>query len=244
VVSLNRLAGTFAGQRDVLTRALNRIPPALEVLVRERPKLTSALVKLGSFSNLAAGLVNDTKVDLVRNLRNLEPTLRALADVGPKLDTAVSYFTAFPYGQNFIDRGIRGDYLNQYIIFDLTVPRLKRTLMLGTSWGQEGAKLVPAPGDPWYSSYTYDPLHAPFSPPPTAVATVPPLIDPAAIPTATQTGAVTLVSPDSGVPHAEAPALPGPGSTASAGPGPGNALVPFPLPAPDPQSAPLDGGGN
>ena len=244
VVSLNRLAGTFAGQRDVLTNALNRIPPALDVLVRERPNLTSALVKLGSFSNLAAGLVNDTKVDLVRNLRNLEPTLRALADVGPKLDTALSYFTAFPYGQSFIDRGIRGDYLNQFIIFDLTVPRLKRTLMLGTSWGQEGAKLVPAPGDPWYTTYTYDPLHAPFSPPPTAVATIPPLIDPATIPTATQTGAITQVSPDSGVPHAEAPVLPGPGTAASAGPGPGNALVPFPLPAPDSQSAPLDGGGN
>ncbi len=92
VVSLNRLAGTFAGQRDVLTRALDRIPPALDVLVRERPQLTAALTKLGNFSNLAAGLVNDTQADLVRNLRNLEPTLRSLADVGPKLDTALAYF--------------------------------------------------------------------------------------------------------------------------------------------------------
>ena len=33
VVSLNRVAGTFADQRDVLTRALDRIPPALDVLV-------------------------------------------------------------------------------------------------------------------------------------------------------------------------------------------------------------------
>jgi virulence factor Mce-like protein len=113
VVSLNRLAGTFAGQRDVLTRALNRIPPALDVLVRERPQLTAALAKLGTFSTLAAGLVNDTHADLVRNLRNLEPTLRSLADVGPKLDKALAYFTAFPYGQEFINRGIRGDYLNQ-----------------------------------------------------------------------------------------------------------------------------------
>ena len=260
VVSLNRLAGTFAGQRDVLTRALDRIPPALDVLVRERPQLTAALAKLGNFSSLAAGLVNDTHADLVRNLRNLEPTLRSLADVGPKLDTALAYFTAFPYGQSFIDRGIRGDYLNQYIIFDLTVPRLKKTLMLGTSWGQEGAKLVPAPGDPWYTSYTYDPLNAPFSPPPTDVATIPPLIDPATTSMATQTGAVTQLAPS--VPHAEAPEMPGPGNAVPQGsgpgpgnavspgpgsavsPGPGNALVPFPLPAPDPQSAAEDGGGN
>jgi virulence factor Mce-like protein len=186
VDSLNRLAGTFAGQRDVLTRALDRIPPALDVLIAERPKLTTALRKLGDFSTLATGLVNDTRTDLVRDLRNLEPTLRALADVGPQLNTALSYFTAFPYGQSTIDRAIRGDYLNQYIIFDLTVPRLKKTLFLGTRWGQEGAKLVPAPGDPWYATYTYDPLNAPFSAAPSGVAPVPPLVDPPPSPTSAQ----------------------------------------------------------
>ena len=178
VTSLNRLADTFAGQRDVLTKALNRIPPALDVLVAERPRLTAALQKLGDFSTLASGLINDTQADLVRNLRNLEPTLKALADVGPELNEAIAYFTALPYGQATIDRAIRGDYLNQYIIFDFTVPRLKKTLFLGTRWGQEGAKLVPAPGDPWYATYTYDPLNAPFSAPPPA----PPALDPAATP--------------------------------------------------------------
>ena len=224
VVSLNRLAGTFAGQRDVLTRALDRIPPALDVLVRERPQLTAALEKLGNFSNLAAGLVNDTQADLVSNLRNLEPTLRSLADVGPKLDTALAYFTAFPYGQEFINRGIRGDYLNQYIIFDLTVPRLKRTLMLGTSWGQEGAKLVPAPGDPWYASYTYDPMNAPFSAPPAEVATVPPLVD-----------TVADVSPQSG------PQGSGLGDPIESGSETHGAGV---MPGPQPGAVPPDGGGN
>lgn len=193
VVSLNRLAGTFAGQRDVLTRALKRIPPALDVLVAERPRITTALDKLGNFGGLAARLVNDTHADLVRDLRNLEPTLKALADVGPQLDTALAYFTAFPFGQSTIDRAIRGDYLNQYIIFDFTVPRLKKTLFLGTSWGQEGAKLVPAPGDPWYATYTYDPINAPFSPPPTELAPVPSLPVPAV--------ASADAAPQQGVPH-------------------------------------------
>ena len=174
VASLNRVAGTFAGQRDVITRALDRIPPALDVLVAERPRLTAALDRLGTLSTVATDLVNDTQADLVRNLENLQPTLRSLADVGPDLNKALAYFTAFPYGQATIDRAIRGDYLNQFIIFDFTVPRLKKTLLLGTRWGQEGAKLVPAPGDPWYATYTYDPLNAPFSPPPAAVADVEP----------------------------------------------------------------------
>ena len=201
VNSLNRLAGTFAGQREVLTRALDRIPPALDVLITERPRLTAALQKLGSFSTLAGSLINDTQADLVRNLRNLEPTLRSLADVGPQLDAALSYFTAFPYGQSTIDRAIRGDYLNQFIIFDFTVPRLKKTLFLGTRWGQEGAKLVPAPGDPWYSTYTYDPLNAPFSAsPPAAVSGMPPLVDPAPVQAPADVAAAGPAGP-TGVPH-------------------------------------------
>ena len=195
VDSLNRVSGTFAGQREVLTKALNRIPPALDVLVAERPRLTTALQKLGDFSTLANGLVSDTHSDLVRNLRNLEPTLRSLADVGPQLDRAISYFTAFPYGQATIDRAIRGDYLNQYIIFDFTIPRLKKGLFLGTRWGQEGAKLVPAPGDPWYATYTYDPLNAPLGAPPDGVAPIPPLVDPVSA-TAPQPGMPALPGPD------------------------------------------------
>ncbi len=39
------------------------------------------------------------------NLRNLEPTVRALADVGPNLAADLAYVPAYPYPQNFIDRG-------------------------------------------------------------------------------------------------------------------------------------------
>ena len=177
VTALNRLAGTLAGQRNVITEALQRIPPALDVLVKERPRVTTALEKLRVFSDTATGLINATQADLVTNLRNVEPTVRALADVGPNLGTVLAYVPTFPYPQNFIDRGIRGDYLNEFITFDFTVPRLKRGLFLGTRWGQEGAPLVPAPGDPWYANYTKDPLGTPLTAPPAAVATMPPLVD-------------------------------------------------------------------
>lgn len=236
VTSLNNLAGTFAGQREVLTQALNRIPPALDVLVNERPRIVTALEKFRDFSNLATGLVNDTQADLVRNLQNLEPTLKALADVGPKLDTALAYFPTFPYTQQVIDRSIRGDYLNQFIIFDLTVPRLKRTLFLGTRWGDPNAKLVPAPGDPWYAMYTYDPLRAPFTPPPTQIAEVPPLFD--APPAAAPNNQAALTANTAPAPGTGTGPLPGP--TQGPLPGPAEAL----LPGPGVASLPQDGGGN
>jgi phospholipid/cholesterol/gamma-HCH transport system substrate-binding protein len=137
----------------VITAALNKIPPALDVLIRERPKITSALEKLGTFSDTATRLVNDSKADLVKNLENLVPTFQALADIGPGIDDALGWATVFPYGQGLIDRGLRGDFMNLYAIVDLTVTRLRKTLLLGTRWGLAGAQLVPAPGDSGYDAY-------------------------------------------------------------------------------------------
>jgi virulence factor Mce-like protein len=169
IQGLNRLADTFAGQRGVITQALRRLPPALEVLIRERPRITEALDKLRVFGDTATRLVNDTQADLVKNLQNLEPTIRALADVGPDLDEAIAYtLTPYPYSQNLIDRAVRGDYENVFVGVDFTIPRLKRTLLLGTRWGQLHAPLVPAPGEPYYREYNLDPLAVGVAPPPPA----------------------------------------------------------------------------
>ncbi len=136
IKALNRLAATFAGQRDVLTDALRKIPPALDVLLKERPRLTAALDHLRVFSNTATRLVNDAQDDLVKNLKNLEPTIKALADVGPEFGMAIAAGFVFPFTQNFVDRAVRGDYFNLHVDFDLTIPGLKRTFFLGTHWGQ------------------------------------------------------------------------------------------------------------
>ncbi|MGB3893540.1 MAG: MCE family protein [Mycolicibacter sinensis] len=162
ISEMNRTATTFAGQRDTIHRALDKIPPAIDVLNKERPKFVTAMTKLGQFGDLSAGLVNDSGHQLVSDLIHIEPALRSLADIGPELNSAVAYASAFPYGPNAIERAVRGDFLNLFAVFDLTKPRLKRALFAGTQWGDEDAKLVPAPGDPWYLNYSYDPLQEPI----------------------------------------------------------------------------------
>jgi phospholipid/cholesterol/gamma-HCH transport system substrate-binding protein len=162
--AVNRLGGTFANQSEVLDRVLKEVPPALDVLIRERPRIVDALDKLRVFSNTSTRLVNDTQSDLVANLQHLEPAIRALADVGKGLDHALAFASVFPYGQLVIDRGLKGDYMNLFDVLDFSVPRLKRTTFLGTRWGQDGTPLVPAPGEPYYTSYTLDPLFAPVAP--------------------------------------------------------------------------------
>ena len=238
IQQLNRLAGTLAGHSDVIDRALKDIPPALDVLVKARPQLTTALQKLGEFSNTATTLVNDTQSDLIANLQNLEPALRALADVGPQLDNVLAYATAFPYGPHAADRIVRGDYINLYAIFDITYPRLKKTLLLGTRFGDEDAKLIPAPGDPWYFNYSYAPLMVGITPAPTSQ--VPPPHGSPAQPAQTVNQPLLPVSPPPELPSAAATSAP-PQSQIFAGPYDlGSLSAPVPSPG---AAAPGAGGG-
>jgi phospholipid/cholesterol/gamma-HCH transport system substrate-binding protein len=216
IQALDQLGGTFAAQHDVITQALRKVPPALDVLIKERPRLTAALDGLRKFSNTATGLINDTQADLVRNLKNLEPTVKGLAEVGPEIDTALAALSVFPFTQNFVDRAVRGDYFNLHVILDLTIPKLKSGLFLGTHWGQLGEQLIPAPGDPPYLQYTRDPLHGGFGPPP---GPPPP-------------GAP---SPLAGVPPAGPQAPPPPGPPA---PGPAQPNLQFSAPLPGPAAVP------
>ena len=263
ITALDQLAGTFAAQRDVITRALRTLPPALEVLIKERPRLTAALDRLRTFSNTATGLINDTQADLVRNLKNLEPTIKGLADVGPNLDLALAALTVFPFTQNFVDRAVRGDYFNLHVQLDLTIPKLKSALFLGTHWGQLDEQLIPAPGDPFYLQYTLDPLHAGAAPPPGAQAPPPAAPPPGPPPPGPAQPNLQFSAPLPGpaapppgpLPGPAAPPpgfgpLPGPATPPPAfGPLPGPAAAPpapgpaGPNPAPPPGIPPVGGGG-
>ena len=250
IAALDQLAGTFAAQRDVVTEALRKLPPALDVLIRERPRLTAALDRLRVFSNTANGLINDTQADLVRNLKNLEPTIKGLADVGPPLDTGLAALSVFPFTQNFVDRAIRGDYFNLHVSLDLTIPKLKGGLLLGTHWGQLNEQLIPAPGDPPYMQYTLDPFHGGFGPPPGAQAPPPPgPPQPPGVPPAGPQAPPPPPGP--GQPNLQFSArLPGPAAPPPGfGPLPGPAAAPSapgpvaPNVAPPPGIPPAGGGG-
>ncbi len=185
---LNGLAGTFAGQRDAITEALRIMPQALEVMVAQRPNITAALTKLRTFSDTATSLINDTQADLVENLRHMEPITRSLADVGIVIDKSLAMATVFPYGQAAIDRYIKGDYLNLSATLDLTLPRIRRELWMGTRFGDPTQGIQAAIGDPGYAEQTKDPLGIGVAPPPAVIAprpaevTPPPLPGPAPTP--------------------------------------------------------------
>lgn len=132
--SLNKLVGQFASQKPVVDRAVKVIPDALSVLRDEREKLAEAITLLGQFSALAADSANQTKASLIKELKELGPVLKSLADAGPALTRSLSFYTTFPFPKEFITNWFRGDYANLTAIIDLTLSRLDASFFTGTRW--------------------------------------------------------------------------------------------------------------
>ncbi|OFB37135.1 mammalian cell entry protein [Mycolicibacterium sp. (ex Dasyatis americana)] len=167
--NLNALASQVAAQRPVVDRAVQTIPTALEVLDEQRDLLVNALDSLGKFSALAADSVNQTKESLVNELTQLGPTLKALADAGPSMTRALSYFATYPWPNETLDYWVRGDYGNLTAIIDLTLSRLDASLFTGTrfegdltelemQWGRTIGQM-PSPytaGNPLVAPYHLD----------------------------------------------------------------------------------------
>ncbi|MCP9271162.1 virulence factor Mce family protein [Mycolicibacterium arenosum] len=130
--SLNKLVGQFAAQKPVVDKALKTIPDALAVLSDQRDAISEAIDKLGKFSALTADSVNQTKSALVKELEDLAPTLRALADAGPALTQSLDLLTTYPFPKSTMGKWIRGDYANLTAVIDLTLSRIDSSFFTGT----------------------------------------------------------------------------------------------------------------
>jgi len=143
LAGLDRVGRQFADQAPVLSAALDRIPPALQVLVGQRRNLTAALVSLGRLSDLASRIVSESGTNLEADLRQLAPVLKSLADTGDHLTDVLSLLLTFPFPMRTLDHALKGDWLNMDILFDLSAKRLDSNFLTGTPlqgiWGGVGA---------------------------------------------------------------------------------------------------------
>ena len=131
---LNSLVGKFAAQKPVLDRAIATIPDALGVLNNQRDNLVEAADQLGKFSALTADTVNKTKVNLVKELKEVGPVLESLANAGPSLTRALSLIATFPFPNETFENFMRGDFVNLTAIVDLTLSRIDQGIFTGTRW--------------------------------------------------------------------------------------------------------------
>ncbi len=115
-----RLSQRFARDRGVITEALDEVGPALEVLARNRPDLTKALTALTRLSGVATPLVKRVKADLLGDLRDVVPVLRAVSAAGDKAVSALGFAVTFPFAPETVQNACKGDYCNLMLTVDLT----------------------------------------------------------------------------------------------------------------------------
>jgi phospholipid/cholesterol/gamma-HCH transport system substrate-binding protein len=139
--SLNGLAGQFAADKPVLDNALRTVPDALAVLAEQRTHLADALDAFGKFSALTTDAVNQSKDNLLTELKDLGPVLESLADAGPALTRSLSLLTTFPWPKETLANWMRGDYANLTEVIDLTLSRIDSSLFTGTRWEGDLTKL-------------------------------------------------------------------------------------------------------
>ena len=132
--SLNGLAGQFAANKPVLDNALRMLPDALAVLAEQRTNLADALDAFGKFGALTADTVNQSKDNLVAELKDLGPVLESLGDAGPALTRALSLLATFPWPKETLPNWMRGDYANLTAVVDLTLSRIDSAIFTGTRW--------------------------------------------------------------------------------------------------------------
>ncbi len=130
--SFNNLVGQFAEQKPVLDKALQTIPDALTVLKDSRSDLAEALDQFGQFSALTADSVNQSKANLVKELKDIGPVLESLANAGPALTRSLDFLSVFPWTKPTLTNWVRGDYANLTAIVDLTLSRIDSSLFTGT----------------------------------------------------------------------------------------------------------------
>ena len=102
------------------------------MLKDERTNLAEALDQLGKFSAVAAKSINLSKENLVKELHELPPVLKSLADAGPAMTRGLSGLATYPFPVETLDNWFRGDYGNLSAVFDLTLSRLDGALLTGT----------------------------------------------------------------------------------------------------------------
>ncbi len=132
--SFNRLVGQFAAQKPVLDKALKTFPQGINALNRNKDQLAEATMTIGRFLAILADMANRSSDAFVRELKQLAPTVEALANAGPSLTRALSGLLTYPWPKEVIGNWVRGDYANLTAIIDLTLSRIDSSMFTGTRW--------------------------------------------------------------------------------------------------------------
>ncbi|MEH3032748.1 MAG: MCE family protein [Aeromicrobium erythreum] len=103
---VNRLAVETNKQKKAITGALDQLPEALDVINDQRDDLVGLLQSLDRLSDVATDVIRRSKADTLATLRDLAPTLKALADAGDSLPKATQALLSFPFTDGVVGNSV------------------------------------------------------------------------------------------------------------------------------------------
>ncbi|WP_232006917.1 MCE family protein, partial [Mycobacterium sp. 1245805.9] len=127
VDGLNRFSAILARDKDNLGRALDTLPEALRVLNKNRDHIVEAFAALKKLATVTSHILAETKVDFAEDLKGLYSVVKALSDNRKNFITSLQILLTFPFPNFGIKQSVRGDYLNVFTTFDLTLRRIGET---------------------------------------------------------------------------------------------------------------------
>ena len=125
---LNRFAGILARSKDSLGRTLDTLPAALKVLNDNRANIVDAFGALRSFATVGANILEKTKDDFAADFKDLYPVIKALNDNADVFIKDLEFLPTFPFHYKYLRNAVRGDYMNVFVTFDLTLRRVGETV--------------------------------------------------------------------------------------------------------------------
>ncbi len=141
--SINGLSETLIAEKKTIGDALDAAGPAIAALRDQHKELVDMLTELDKLGDVGTRVINETKDNLIAELRHLEPLLRALADnddpskspTCPKCDALVPGLVAaagYPFP---IDAGdaIHGDFANVVFQFQIKLVPISEGGLLPTT---------------------------------------------------------------------------------------------------------------
>lgn len=120
---LDRFASVLASSKDSLGRTLDTLPNALEVLNKNRSNIVDAFTALRSFANVGSRILSQTKDDFAKDMKDLYPIIKAFNDNADDFIKDLEFLPTFPFHYKYLRNAVRGDYLNVFVTFDLTLRR-------------------------------------------------------------------------------------------------------------------------
>ena len=127
VDGLNRFSAILARDKDNLGRALDTLPEAVRVLNKNRDHIVEAFAALKKLAKVTSHVLSRTKVDFAEDLKGLYSVAKALNDNRKDFVTSLQLLPTFPFPNFGIKQAVRGDYLNVFTTFDLTLRRIGET---------------------------------------------------------------------------------------------------------------------